>query len=219
MKSSYGYGRQDIDELDRRAVEEVLCSDYLTCGPKVREFEQGICQYTGAKYCVAVSNATAGLHLAVLAAGLKEGDEGITSPITFLSSANCICFVGATPIFADIDSRTGNIDPEEIRKHISPRTKVLIPVHFAGQSCDMEAIAAIAREHGLKVIEDAAHAIGSDYKEYKVGSCAYSDMTVFSFHPVKTITTGEGGLLPQTAVNFTKSFWHYVLTVCIRMVP
>lgn len=193
MRNSYGYGRQAIDEFDRIAVDEVLCSDYLTCGPKVREFEQALCQYTGATYCVAVSNATAGLHLAVLAIGLEKGDEGITSPITFLSSANCLCFAGATPVFADINPHTGNIDPDEIRRHITPRTKVLIPVHFTGQSCDMETIAGIAREYGLAVIEDAAHAIGSDYKESKVGSCAYSDMTVFSFHPVKTITTGEGG--------------------------
>lgn len=202
MLNNYFYGRQNIDELDRAAVDEVLRSDYLSCGPKVGEFEQALCRYTGAKYCVAVSNATAGLHLAVLAAGVKEGDEGITSPITFLSSANCLCFVGATPVFADIDPRTGNIDPEEIRQRITPRSRVLIPVHFAGQSCDMKAIADIAREHDLVVIEDAAHAIGSDYKNAKVGSCAYSDMTVFSFHPVKTITTGEGGAVTTNSREF-----------------
>lgn len=189
----YQYGRQLIDEADMQAVQGVLESDFLTCGPKVRAFEQAICDYTGAKYCVAVANATAGLHIAALAAGLQPGDEAITSPITFLSSSNCICFTGATPIFADIDEATANIDPEEIKKHITDKTKVLIPVHFAGQSCDMEAIAAIAKKHNLMVIEDAAHAIGSDYKDTKVGSCKYSDMTVFSFHPVKTVTTGEGG--------------------------
>ena len=190
---TYGYGHQTIDQSDINAVVEVLKSDYLTCGPAVKAFEQAICDYTGAKYCVAVSNATAGLHIAALAAGLQKGDEGITTPITFLSSANCMCFAGATPVFADIDAETGNIDAKEIEKHITAKTKVLIPVHFAGQSCDMEAISQIAKKHNLLVIEDAAHAIGSEYKNTKVGSCAYSDMTVFSFHPVKTITTGEGG--------------------------
>lgn len=189
----YGYGHQTINQDDIDAVVKTLQSDFLTCGPAVKAFEQAVCDYTGAKYCIAVSNATAGLHLAALAAGLKPGDEAITTPITFLSSANCICFTGATPVFADIDPSTANIDPQEIEKHITEKTKAVIPVHFAGQSCDMEAIAGIAQKHNLIVIEDAAHAIGSDYKNTKVGSCAYSDMTVFSFHPVKTITTGEGG--------------------------
>ena len=195
MLIKYGYGHQSIDQSDINAVVETLKSDYLTCGPAVSAFEQAICNYTGAKYCVAVSNATAGLHIAAIAAGLGKGDEGITTPITFLASANCICFVGATPVFADIDPETANIDPEEIEKHITDRTKVLIPVHFAGQSCDMVAISKLAKKYNLIVIEDAAHAIGSDYKNTKVGSCAYSDMTVFSFHPVKTITTGEGGAI------------------------
>lgn len=190
---TYGYGRQSVDETDIKAVVDVLRGDYMTCGPAVKAFEKAICDYTGAKYCVAVANATAGLHIAALAAGLGPGDEAITSPITFLSSSNCICFVGAKPVFADIDHETANIDPAEIERHITVKTKALIPVHFAGQSCDMEKIAAIAKAHDLTVIEDAAHAIGSDYKDTKVGSCRYSDMTVFSFHPVKTITTGEGG--------------------------
>ena len=190
---TYGYGHQSVDETDIRAVVDVLRGDYMTCGPNVRAFEKSICDYTGAKYCVAVSNGTAALHIAALAAGIGPGDEAITPPITFLSSANCICFVGGKPVFADIDPETANIDPDEIEKHITEKTKAVIPVHFAGQSCDMERIAAIAKRHNLIVIEDAAHAIGSDYKDVKVGSCRYSDMTVFSFHPVKTITTGEGG--------------------------
>ena len=190
---TYGYGHQSITEADIESVVEVLRGDYLTCGPAVRAFEQAICAYTGAKYCVAVANATAGLHIAALAAGLGLGDEAITSPITFLSSANCIAFTGAKPVFADIDAHTADIDPDEIEKRITSRTKALVPVHFAGQSCDMKRIATLAKCHGLKVIEDAAHAIGSDYRDTRVGSCAYSDMTVFSFHPVKTITTGEGG--------------------------
>ena len=190
---TYGYGHQSITDQDIDAVVDVLRGDCLTCGPSVVAFEEAICEYTGAKYCVAVSNATAGLHIAAIAAGLCVGDEAITSPITFLSSANCIAFAGAKPVFADIESDTANIDPEEIAKRITPKTKVLIPVHFAGQSCDMERISKIAKSHNLMVIEDAAHAIGSNYKDTKVGSCKYSDMTVFSFHPVKTITTGEGG--------------------------
>ena len=192
-EKTYAYGKQNITEDDIQAVVETLKSSYLTCGPKVKEFEEAICNYTGAKYCVAVSNATAGLHIAALAAGLQKGDEAITSPITFLSSSNCICFTGATPIFADIDEQTANIDPNEIRTKITDKTKAIIPVHFAGQSCDMEEIYNIAKQNNLFVIEDAAHAIGSEYKGTKVGSCKYSDMTVFSFHPVKTITTGEGG--------------------------
>lgn len=190
---TYGYGHQSIAEADIASVVDVLQGDYLTCGPAVKAFEQAICAYTGAKYCVAVANATAGLHIAALAAGLGPGDEAITSPITFLSSANCIAFTGAKPVFADVDPRTANIDPEEIARRITSKTKALVPVHFAGQSCDMERIAALAQARGLKVIEDAAHAVGSGYKDTKVGSCAHSDMTVFSFHPVKTITTGEGG--------------------------
>lgn len=189
----FSYGRQFIDEADVQSVVDVLRSDYMTCGPAVKAFEKAICDYTGAKYCVAVANGTAALHIAALAANLQPGDEAITSPITFLSSANCICFCGAKPVFADIEPDTANIDPNEIEHRITGKAKAIIPVHFAGQSCDMERISEIAKKHNLIVIEDAAHAIGSDYKDTKVGSCAYSDMTIFSFHPVKTITTGEGG--------------------------
>ncbi len=189
----YGYGRQSINDDDINAVVEVLKSSYLTCGPKVKEFEKAICGYTGAKYCVAVNSATSGLHIAMLAAGISKGDEVITSPMTFLASANCAKFTGADVKFADIEKDTANIMPQEIKKHITNKTKAVIPVHFAGQSCDMEKIQQIAKEHNLYVVEDAAHAIGSDYKSVKVGSCKYSDMTVFSFHPVKTITTAEGG--------------------------
>lgn len=193
--SIYNYGRQSVDQSDADAVIETLFSDWLTCGPKTAQFEEALRDYTGAKYCVSVANATAGLHLAMLALGIGPGDEGITSPITFLSSANCLCFAGARPVFADIDSRTANISPEEIERRISPDTRVIIPVHFAGQSCEMDKISEIARKRGIHIVEDAAHAIGSEYKGAKVGSCAFSDMTVFSFHPVKTITTGEGGAI------------------------
>lgn len=190
---TYGYGKQNINEDDIQAVVDVLRSPYLTCGPKVKEFEQAICDYTGGKYCVAVNSATSGLHIAMMAAGIKEGDEVITSPMTFLASANCAKYCGADVKFADIYKDTACIDPEETKKHITAKTRAIVPVHFAGQSCDMEKIYKIAKEHNLIVIEDAAHAIGSDYKDTKVGSCKYSDMAVFSFHPVKTITTCEGG--------------------------
>ena len=195
MPKNFFYGRQSVDEVDIQAVCEVLRSNYLTCGPAVVAFEKAICDYTGAQFCVAVSSGTAALHLAMLALEIMPGDEVITSPITFLASANCILYAGGTVRFADIESDTANIDVNEIKRQITPRTKAIIPVHFAGQSCDMEIIHAIAKERGLAVVEDAAHAIGSNYQGTKVGCCRYSDMTVFSFHPVKTITTGEGGAI------------------------
>jgi UDP-4-amino-4,6-dideoxy-N-acetyl-beta-L-altrosamine transaminase len=195
MKIMYPYARQTITKDDINAVVNVLKSPFLTQGPVVVQFERALCKYTGAKYAVAVSSATAGLHMACIAAGITPGDEGITSPITFVASANCIIYCGGKVKFADIDSSTGLIDPEKIRKEITSKTKVIIPVHYAGQSCDMETIHAIAKKHNIYIIEDAAHAIGSEYKGSKVGSCKYSDMTVFSFHPVKTITTGEGGAI------------------------
>lgn len=196
---TYGYGKQNITDEDINAVVEVLKSPYLTCGPKVKEFEQAICDYTGAKYCVAVNSATSGLHIAMMTAGVKAGDEVITSPMTFLASANCARFCGADVKFADIEKDTADISPIEIKKHITSKTKAVVPVHFAGQSCNMEDINKTLKQvqgyQKIYIIEDAAHAIGSDYKDTKVGSCKYSDMTVFSFHPVKTITTCEGGAI------------------------
>ena len=190
---TYNYGKQHLNLGDYFAVIKTLRSPFLTCGPKVREFEQAICNYTGAKYCVAVNSATSGLHIALLAAGIQPTDEVITSPITFLASANCARYIGATVKFADIETDTANISPLEIQKYLTEKTRALIPVHFAGQSCDMEKIKTLTSEKDIVIIEDAAHAIGSDYKNTKVGSCTYSDMTVFSFHPVKTLTTCEGG--------------------------
>lgn len=187
------YGRQSIDEDDIQAVVDVLRGDYLTTGPNVAAFEKAVCEYTGAKYAVAVSNGTAALHAACFAAGIGVGDEVITTPITFAASSNCVLYCGGTPVFADIKQDTYNIDPEDIRRKITGRTKAIIPVHFTGQPCEMDEIHAIAREHGLTVIEDAAHALGADYKGAKIGSM--SDMTIFSFHPVKHITTGEGGMI------------------------
>lgn len=187
------YGHQTIDEADIQAVVKVLRSDYLTTGPAVEQFEQKVADYVGAKYAVAVSNGTAALHIACLAAGIGEGDQVITSPITFAASANCVLYCGGRPVFADIDLRTYNISPEEIEKKITPQTKALIPVHFAGRPCDMEAIGEIAKRYGLLVIEDGAHALGASCHGRKIGTL--SDMTIFSFHPVKPITTGEGGMV------------------------
>lgn len=187
------YGRQTIDEADIEAVVKVLKSDFLTTGPVIEEFERRVAEYTGAKYAVAIANGTAALHAACFAAGIGEGDEVITSPITFAASANCALYCGATPVFADIDPKTYNIDPQDIERKITERTKAIIPVHFTGQPCDMDEIHAIAKKHGLMVIEDGAHALGAEYKGAKIGGL--SDMTEFSFHPVKHITTGEGGMI------------------------
>lgn len=189
------YGRQWIDEDDIKAVVEVLKSDYLTTGPKIKEFEEKFADYVGTKYAVAVSNGTAALHTACYAAGIGKGDEVITSPMTFAASANCVLYQGGKPVFADIDSGTYNIDPVEIRKNITNKTKAIIPVHYTGQTCDMKEIQEIARENNLIVIEDAAHALGATYRGEKIGNCKYSDMAIFSFHPVKHITTGEGGMV------------------------
>lgn len=191
----YSYGKQHISLSDIWSVLKTLKSDFLTQGPKVKEFESAICDYTGAKYCVVVSNGTAALHLAVAIFNLNSDDEVITTPISFVATSNSILYSGSKVVFADIDFKTANIDSNEILKKITINTKGIIPVHFAGQSCNMEVIYKIAKEKNLFVIEDAAHAIGSEYKGYKVGSCKYSDMTTFSFHPVKTITTGEGGAI------------------------
>jgi UDP-4-amino-4,6-dideoxy-N-acetyl-beta-L-altrosamine transaminase len=187
------YGTQSIDEDDIQAVVDVLRSDYLTTGPTVAEFEKKVADYVGVKYAVAVSNGTAALHVACLAAGIKEGDEVITTPITFVASSNSVLYCGGTPVFADINSETYNIDPGDIKRKITKNTKAIIAVHFTGQPCEMDKIHEIAKEHNLLVIEDAAHALGADYKGKMVGNI--SDMTTFSFHPVKHITTGEGGMI------------------------
>lgn len=196
------YGKQTIEQDDIQAVVDVLKSDFLTTGPKIAEFEQNVADYVGAKYAVAISNGTSALHAACFAAGIEPGDEVITTPLTFAASANCVLYCGGTPVFADVDPKTYNIDPEDIQRKITDRTKAIIAVHLAGQPCDMDAIHSIAREHGLIVIEDGAHALGSVYKGKKVGSM--SDMTTFSFHPVKPITTGEGGMIVTDNEDFYK---------------
>lgn len=185
------YGHQYIDEADIQAVVEVLRSDFLTCGPKIGELEQRLCELTGAKYAVVCANGTAALHMAAMAAGVKEGDEVITTPITFAASANCALYCGARPVFADIDPETYNIDPEKVAAAITPATKAVVTVDYTGQSVALDPLRALCKKHGLFLIEDGAHVIGTKYKGRANGSL--SDMTTFSFHPVKTVTGGEGG--------------------------
>lgn len=196
------YGKQTVDESDIKAVVDVLKGDYLTTGPFVKEFEDKVANYVGAKYAVAVSNGTAALHMACFAAGIKKGDEVIVSPMTFAASANAVLYCGGTPVFADIDAVTYNIAPDRIEEKITDKTKAIIPVDFSGQSVDMDRIKEIADKHDLIIIEDAAHALGSEYKGRKVGSQA--DMVEFSFHPVKPITTAEGGIVTTNSENLYK---------------
>ena len=187
------YGKQFIDDDDVAAVTETLKSELITCGPKVEELERKLCEITKAKYAVVVSNGTAALHLAAMAAGIGEGDEVIVSSITFAASANCVLYCGGTPVFADIDPNTYNIDPESIKKLITPKTKAIVAVDFTGQAVQLNEIREICKEHNLVLIEDAAHSLGTCYDGEPIGSLA--DMTTFSFHPVKTITGGEGGAI------------------------
>ena len=195
------YSRQSIDKDDIRAVVEVLKSDYLTCGPKVNEFEDKFKKVVNSKYAVAVSSGTAGLHLACLAAGLKKNDELITSALTFAASANCALYCQAKPVFVDINNQ-GLIDESLIEKKITKKTKIILPVHYSGLSCNLEKIKKTAKKYKLIVIEDATHALGAKYKKSKIGDCYYSDMAVFSFHPVKHITTGEGGMITTNNKKF-----------------
>jgi len=197
----YFYGRQLIDELDIEEICAVLRSDFLSQGPKLSEFEDKIAEYCGAKYCVALSNGTAALHLACEVLGLSPDDMGWTSPLSFVASANCMRYCGANVDFIDVDVDTFNISPANVKnkfaqakkKNVLP--KVIMPVHFAGQSCDMAEIKEIADFYGCKVVEDACQSLGGEYLDTKIGACRYSHITVFSLHPVKSITTGEGGLL------------------------
>ena len=187
------YARQCIDERDVAAVCQVLRSDWLTTGPKVEEFEQAVADYVGAKYAVAVSSGTAALHAAMFALGIGPGDEVIVPPMTFVATANCVVYQGGTPVFADIDLDTLLLDPEQVETKITPNTKAIIGVDYAGQPCDWDALRNIAKRHNLHLVADACHALGAEYKGKKVGALA--DLTVFSFHPVKHITTGEGGMV------------------------
>ena len=200
------YGKQNISDADIAAVVSVLRSDYLTQGPQVPAFEQAIANYCDAKYAVAVNSATSALHVACLALGLGQGDILWTTPITFVASANCALYCGAMVDFVDIDPQTLNMSIDCLREKLAVAKvsgslpKIVVPVHFCGEPCDMVAIKELSEEYGFKIIEDASHAIGASYRDGKVGNCEWSDITVFSFHPVKIITTAEGGLV--TTNNF-----------------
>lgn len=196
------YGKQYIDEVDMAAVNEVLRSPYLTTGPKVAEFEKALCQLTGARFAVAISNGTSALHAACYAAGITAGDEVITTAITFAASANCVLYCGGRPVFADINPETWNIDPKNIEAKITDKTKAVIAVDFTGQAVEIDEIKAICKKHNLIFIEDAAHSIGTKYKGIPVG--AHADLTTFSFHPVKTITCGEGGAILTNDESYYK---------------
>ncbi len=203
------YGRQDINQNDIDAVIRVLKSDFITQGPAVPVFEQKLCDYTGAKYAVAVNSCTAALHIACLALGLGHGDILWTSPITFVASANCAIYCGASIDFVDVEPGTALMSVEKLKEKLEwaekkgKLPKIVIPVHFSGQPCDMEDIYALGQKYGFKIIEDAAHAIGAEYQDNPVGNCKYSDITVFSFHPVKIITTGEGGAAMTNSKNLS----------------
>ena len=194
------YGRQDVNQNDIDAVVEVLNSDFLTQGPVVPAFEIAMAEYCGSSHAVAVNSATSALHIACLALGVSSGDWVWTSPITFVASANCALYCNASIDFVDIDKQTYNISVDrlaeklEIAERENRLPKVVIPVHLCGQSCDMEGIFTLSQQYGFKIIEDASHAVGAKYKDEPIGNCRYSDITIFSFHPVKIITTGEGGM-------------------------
>lgn len=195
------YGRQSISEQDIGAVEAVLRSDWITQGPAIAAFERGLADYCGVAHGVAVANATAALHIAMLALDVGPGDLVWTTPNTFIASANCALYCGADVDFVDTDPRTYNLCADRLAAKLAEAQlagrlpKVVIPVHFAGQSCDMQAIGKLAQQYGFRVVEDASHAVGADYLEHKVGSCRHSDIAIFSFHPVKILTTAEGGML------------------------
>ena len=209
------YGRQDINQVDIDAVVEVLRSDFLTQGPVVPAFERAVAKYCGAQHAVAVNSATSALHIACLALGVGKGDVVWTTPITFVASANCALFCGASIDFVDIDPHTYNLSVERLKEKLAHAEKTgklpkaVIPVHLCGQPCDMAAIHALGRQFGFKIIEDASHAIGGKYKDEPIGNCKYSDITVFSFHPVKIITTAEGGMALTNNVEVAKKMALY----------
>ncbi|MBD5445263.1 MAG: UDP-4-amino-4,6-dideoxy-N-acetyl-beta-L-altrosamine transaminase [Lachnospiraceae bacterium] len=205
--SKISYGHQYIDDDDIQAVVDVLRSDYLTCGPKITELEKKLCEVTGAKYAVVCSNGTAALHIACMAAGVGEGDEVITTPITFAASANCALYCGARPVFADINPETYNISPASVEKCVTDKTKAVVAVDFTGQSVELDELLKICQEHKMVLIEDGAHVIGTKYKGRANGSIA--DMTTFSFHPVKTITGGEGGAVLTNSEEYYQKLLLY----------
>jgi UDP-4-amino-4,6-dideoxy-N-acetyl-beta-L-altrosamine transaminase len=214
MISSIPYGRQDVSQTDIDAVVSVLSSEFLTQGPAVPAFEKAVAEYCSAEHAVAVNSATSALHIACLALGVGKGDIVWTTPITFVASANCALYCGATVDFVDIDPRTYNLSVERLAEKLTlaektgKLPKVVIPVHLCGQSCDMASIHMLSQQYGFKIIEDASHAIGGRYKDESIGNCRNSDITVFSFHPVKIITTGEGGMAVTNDASLAKRLSH-----------
>src|SRR5271163_4187151 len=202
-KTLLPYGRQSISEDDIQAVTDVLRSDWLTTGPKVAQFEEALAAWVGAKYAVAFSSGTAALHGAAFAAALKPGDEAITSPLTFAATANCVLYQGARPVFADVSPDTLNLDPDRVAERITPNTRAILPVDYAGHPADLDPILALAERHGLTLIEDACHALGAEYQGRRTGSVAH--MSVFSFHPVKHVATGEGGMVTTNWADLAES--------------
>ena len=192
-KTPINYGHQWIGKEDIDAVVQVLRSDYLTCGPEIAALEEELCKVTGARYATAVSNGTAALHAACYAAGIGKEDEVITTPLTFAASSNCILYMGGRPVFADVNPDTYNISPKSVEQHISKRTKAIIAVDFTGQAAELDEFRSLCEEYHLLLIEDGAHSIGTTYRNQPIGSIA--DLTTFSFHPVKTVTGGEGGAI------------------------
>lgn len=211
MTAMIPYGRQDVSEADIQAVVDVLRSDYLTQGPAVPAFEKSIADYCGVPHAIAMNSATSALHVACLALGVGKGDVVWTTPITFVASANCALYCGAEIDFVDIDPKTYNMSVERLSEKLAHHAKlhgklpkVVIPVHLCGQPCDMVAIHALGQQYGFKIIEDASHAIGGKYRNEPIGNCRYSDITIFSFHPVKIITTAEGGMAMTQDVKLAK---------------
>jgi UDP-4-amino-4,6-dideoxy-N-acetyl-beta-L-altrosamine transaminase len=221
------YGRQDISEADIQAVVDVLKSEFLTQGPAVPAFEKAVAHYCDVKYSFAVNSATSALHIACLALGVRKGDLVWTSPITFVASANCALYCGADVDFVDIDAASYNMSVSVLEEKlvnaekVGRLPKVVIPVHLAGQSCEMDKIHALGKKYGFRIIEDASHAIGGKYKDKAIGGCQYSDITVFSFHPVKIITTGEGGMCltndPQLAISLNRYRSHGIVRQASEM--
>lgn len=204
MNNYVPYSRHLLDEDDVAAVTAVMNSDFITQGPKIKEFEEKIAAYSCAKYAAVFNSGTSALHGAYFAAGLSPGEEIITSPITFVATANAALMLGAKPVFVDVEYDTGNMDTMLVESAVNSRTKLIVPVHLAGHPSDMEKIHYLSKKYNLMVVEDACHAIGSHYKGEKTGNCKYSDMTVFSFHPAKHITTGEGGAVITNNPDFHK---------------
>lgn len=209
------YGRQDINQADIDAVSEILKSDFITQGPTIVNFEKAIADYCSAQYAIAVNSATSGLHIACMALELGPGDILWSSPNTFVASTNCALYLGASVDFVDIDPRTYNMSVDALEKklveaeHIGKLPKVVVPVHFTGQPCNMQRISELSRKYGFRIIEDASHAIGAKYNGEPVGNCRYSDITIFSFHPVKIITTGEGGMAVTNSADLSFKMQRY----------